>query len=240
MHSEDSETHPGNLADWEPTWEPLLRFTNADEFELSNKMYMTFPKTGYVGYRVTVSGHFRMDSDLTSFPFDVQALPIVITLGRERFSRKLLFHEVAQFRNAQNHANVIMSQSSDEYRFRPLRTKLLRTTRSEGVDGQVMSQWKLIAPVRRKPFYYILNHYMVSGVIQLMTLGIFSVPPGYPRVEMLVTIFVVMAAFKMQMSGEIPRVPAMTHLDKYQNCGFFFMFPITFMHVLNVGWSMQV
>merc|ERR1719265_1908386 len=41
---------------------------------------------------------------------------------------------------------------------------------------------------------------------------------------LLITTFVVLAAFKMQMAGEVPRVPQMTHLDKYMICGFLFMF----------------
>lgn len=240
MHPVDSREDPRRLNDWQPTWEPLLRFTNADEFDATNKMYMTFPNTGFVGYRVTVSGHFRMDSDLTSFPFDVQALPITITMGREKYSRHLLHHEVAQFQDAANHANIIMAQSSDEYRFRPLRYSLSKTSRSEGVDGQAMSQWTVVAPVRRISFYYIINYYMVAAIIELLTLAMFYMKPSDDRIMLVVTIFVVMAAFKMQMSGEIPRVPKMTHLDKYVICSFawlFVMFCYSFHSVWKAGFD---
>jgi len=102
-------------------FEPTIRYTNADEFEEGRKVYVTFPTSGFVGFRVTVTGIFRTSLDLTAFPFDTQPLTIEVTLGIDRSSKALLHHAVAQFRDAENHANVLMRQSVPEYTFRPLR-----------------------------------------------------------------------------------------------------------------------
>merc|ERR1711920_247728 len=129
-------------------FEPIIRYTNADWYEEGRKIYMTFPSSKFVGFRITVSGVFRTDFDLASFPFDTQQLMIEITLGIDKSSNVLLHHDVAQFRDASNHANVLMGQMIAEYAFRPLRYRITHTAKSEGVDGHAMSQYQVVVPVR--------------------------------------------------------------------------------------------
>merc|ERR1719409_47549 len=111
------------------------------------------------------------------FPFDVQALIVEITAGRERGTQELLHLQKVQFRNAPNHPNILMRQSSTEWRFRPPRYRVKRTTALEGVDGYEMAQYALILPIQRSFGYYLYNVYVVAGLIQVMGFGIFAIEP---------------------------------------------------------------
>lgn len=211
-----SQKHFKELEDDTTHWEPNIRFSNADTFITQDKIYVTFPQTGFIGYRVTVEGEFRVHFNLRQFPFDAQKLSIQITLGRERQSNTLLHRDVAQFRDSGNHPNILMEQFSTEYIFRPLRYNIFETSQLTGVEGRSMSQYEIAIPVLRQYGYYLTNAYCVGLVIQLLSLGIFFLEIGDAnRIMLTATLFVVMAAFKYQTSNDLPRVAVLTQLDEY-------------------------
>merc|ERR1719330_1668340 len=88
-----------------------------------------------------------------------------------------------------------------------------------------MSQFQVIIPVRRKPFSYLVNMYSVAALIQVMMLGVFSMDHyNEERLRLGVTLFIVLAAFKLQISNVVPRVVVMTHIDRYMSSAFLFCF----------------
>jgi len=211
-----SQKHFKQLEQDATHWEPNIRFSNADTFTTKDKIFITFPNTGFIGYRITVEGEFRVHFDLRNFPFDAQKLAIQMTMGREKQSNTLLHRDVAQFRDSGNHPNILMEQFSAEYIFRPLRYNIFETSQLTGVEGQSMSQYEIAIPVVRQYGYYLTNIYCVAMVIQLLALGIFLLEIGDPnRILLCATLFMVMAAFKYQTSHDLPRVAVLTQLDMY-------------------------
>lgn len=198
-------------------WEPVIRFSNADEFVETNRLYMTWRSTGFVGYRSTVQGTFRVGFNFGSFPFDVQGLTIELTLGRERGSQEVLHVEKAQFRSAPNHANVMMKQCSAEWQFRPPRYRVKRTSALEGVDGASMAQFQLIIPVERMYSYYVYNVYIVSGLMVVMGFGVFAIEYDQvgDRTILSATLLLLIIALKFTVLSHQPNISYMTHLDKY-------------------------
>lgn len=219
-------------------FEPTIRFTNADDFVLKDKLWIVFPETKFVGYRVTVQGRFRMQFDFQNFPFDVQRLIIELTMGQEKSSSRLLHNELCQFRHSSSQANTLMQQFSTEYTFRPLRYRITTTSSIEGMGGKQTSQYQLIAPIRRQYSYYLSQVYVIAVLIQALAFGIFALPyDDNTRMEVLAALVLVLSAFKLQVSNDLPKVPQMTQLDRYLLAVHFFFGGI-YVHVcLGLTWA---
>merc|ERR1719436_833822 len=58
-------------------------------------------------------------------------------------------------------------------------------------------------------------------------LGVFSIEhANEERLRLGVTLFIVLQAFKLQVTTAVPRVVVMTHIDKYMSSAFLFCFAV--------------
>jgi len=159
-------------------------------------------------------------------------------MGRERGSCRLLHNELCQFRHSSAQANTLMQQFSTEYTFRPLRYRITTTSSIEGMDGRQTSQYQLIAPIRRIYSYYLTQIYAIAILIQALAFGIFALPfDDNTRMEVLAALVLVLSAFKLQVSNDLPKVPQMTQLDRYLLAVHFFFGGI-YVHVcIGLSWA---
>lgn len=198
-------------------WEPMIRFSNADEFVETNRMYMVWPESGFIGFRSTIQGKFRISFDFRLFPFDVQGLCVELTMGRDRSTSELLDLGKAQFRCAPNMPNTMMKQHSAEWKFRVPRIRLKRTSQLEGVDGAALAQMVCVIPVERMYAYYLYNVYMVSAMMTLMGFGVFAIDleKAGDRLVLSATLLLLIIVLKFTLLDHQPNIAYMTHLDKY-------------------------
>mmetsp|Transcript_48877 Transcript_48877/g.96708 ORF Transcript_48877/g.96708 Transcript_48877/m.96708 type:complete len:435 (-) Transcript_48877:186-1490(-) len=173
---------------------------------------------GRVGFRVKIGGTFKCSQDLRDFPFDKQALQVVIQMGPEARSGQQLTTSEAYFVQNPLHPNIILAQADAEYDFRPVRFRLSATGPLEGSGRHQspVSRFMFTIPIERDPGNQFFTSLVVLSIAS-MSFSSFALPLNAmaDRLSLPLNILVVLVAFKYSISTSLPSVPYLTLLDKY-------------------------
>lgn len=169
-----------------------------------------------VGMHVTIEGTFKCAQDLRDYPYDKQALQTVIQLGHEHHSARQLYLEDAVLKQDPERANLCFFQPDSEYAFRPCRFVEETTGPLETRDGRAISKFILVVPIERDHHSHNITVAMIMA-INIMALFSFAIEKDamYDRLELSMTLILVLVAFKYSIAESIPNVPYQTHLDQY-------------------------
>jgi len=135
-----------------PPPQPVIRYSSANSYSREKKIYLTRqPRSdkepAKVGFRETIQGVFRADFDLADFPFDVQSLPIELTVGREIISHELLSVDKVELADSPDNPNMMLPMRDPEWAFRVPRYKAGDTGLLAGVGGKSMVSAPASPPV---------------------------------------------------------------------------------------------
>lgn len=120
-------------------------------------------------------GVFICALELESFPFDAQAFDIRIQMGKDKVSGAILsLTNGYKLEHNPNFPNMIASQISDEYEFRPLRYSLSVTSRLESPEPRC--EYMISIPASRKSGYYLSNHYFFVLLMFFFSFTFFVLP----------------------------------------------------------------
>ena len=225
-----------NSQDARQHFEPVIRFPNADDYKLENKIWLTHDGD-FVGYRVTVTGDFRVEFQLADFPFDVQRLCLELQLGREKTTHTLMPYGIARLRDSPYLPNILQQQHSSEYIFMFPRYQHRHTGHLDGMEGEIMSLYHLSIPIIRMFKYYLVHLYSLVLSFQLLAFGMFAMHiQSENRLLFIATLILVFVAFKMQVSQDLPKNQEMTHLDMYLYCAQSFFFVLIVHAIVCISW----
>lgn len=181
------------------TFNPIMRFPQSQSWSEIEDLGVAIPQNdkGLVGERRTIEGAFTCQMEMEAFPFDAQALDVVIHPGRDRVSGedctlengyKILHYELGP--------NMIAPQVSDQYTFRPCRYTLTHTTRLESAKPR--SEYMLSIVVARQYGFFLANHYLFLLLLMFLSFSFWVIPEDdYPnRLTVSLTLLLIVVAFR--------------------------------------------
>ncbi|KAG8459973.1 hypothetical protein KFE25_011022 [Diacronema lutheri] len=215
---------------WDPkecgtteTFDPFLRMPQSESWSELFRFPLETP-AGRVGFRATYEGVFICALELESFPFDAQAFDIRIQMGKDKVSGAILsLTNGYKLEHNPNFPNMIASQISDEYEFRPLRYSLSVTSRLESPEPRC--EYMISIPASRKSGYYLSNHYFFVLLMFFFSFTFFVLPVDdiANRIMNNMTIFLINVAFKFSVSATLPKIGYQTAFDKYLAFSFVYL-----------------
>ena len=99
---------------------------------------------------------------------------------------------------------------------------------SSGLPVGGVQQFKATIRVTRKPYYYLVNFYLILFLLVCMTFGCWAAPINEltGRLEVSISLLLTGVAYKLVLGDNIPRVSYLTLLDKYVTYCFMYMFAV--------------
>lgn len=102
------------------------------------------------------------------FPFDVQALPIELTVGREIITHELLPIDKVELVDSPDAPSMMLPMRDPEWMFRVPRYKAGETGILAGVRGNSMAQFTLYMPITRDYSSYLSDHFFTSFTVRFI------------------------------------------------------------------------
>jgi hypothetical protein len=173
----------------------------------------------------TVEGEFRAHLDLSSFPFDSQALQVDVNMGVDRAtSHRLICADGWRFDQHPAAANMLLHQVNAEYHIRPLRYYVMRTSALE--DARPCSKYILVIPVQRRTRYYLVSLFPTMLATVLVSFVQFEVEHEAiePRLMVPLTLVFVLIGYKFTINDSLPNLSYMTQLDVYVQFALFHLY----------------
>ena len=210
-------------------FDPDVRFPTAQSWSETSRLRLNDDDDGIFegmqGYRATVEGEFRAHLDLSSFPFDSQALQVDVNMGVDRAtSHRLICADGWRFDQHPAAANMLLHQVNAEYHIRPLRYYVMRTSALE--DARPCSKYILVIPVQRRTRYYLVSLFPTMLATVLVSFVQFEVEHEAiePRLMVPLTLVFVLIGYKFTINDSLPNLSYMTQLDVYVQFALFHLY----------------
>ena len=191
-------------------------FTTLAKFPMHTRMSSVVTAGNDLQLNKKIAGSFYEDFDgLWAFPFDMQILTVnlVFTVANEgatpidlAFAEKVDTSVVDQASFADKNAWHIANE---------LHLELTSVVASSGRTYPAMA---ISVRVYRRPFFFLINVAMPTGLFALLGIAIMSLPVNYPpaRLTYMLTLMLTLVAYKLSMSSSMPSITYLTSIDKYQ------------------------
>ena len=201
-------------------FDPDVRFPSAMTWQETSRMQLRpddeIIHDGMAGYRATIEGTFRAHLDLSSFPFDAQALQVDMNMGVNRAtSKRLSCADGWRFDHHPSAANMMLQQVNSEYHIRPLRYYITRTSALE--DPRPCSKYILVIPMHRRTRYYLVSLMPTMFLTVLVSFVQFELDHDDREARLMVplTLLFVLIGYKFTLQDSLPTLSYMTQLDIY-------------------------
>ena len=170
-----------------------------------------------------VTGSFHENFELESFPFDVQALQICLTIncrtsGMTPVQIAISPNACANVVKRGFHAHaaydgIHKAEPTDKESFADIRLE----SYAFGCGERIFPSLRVITLVKRKPWYYILNIMIPASSITAISFLQWAIDRGNPsdRLSVTVSMVLTMAAYKVAVTAMVPAISYLTLLDRY-------------------------
>jgi len=200
-------------------WEPRLRFLNLIDTRKWS-MHSRRLSDGELEMKYSVSGTFSEKFELGKFPFDVQALSLVIsssipfcTSDGKHVLRLEQMPDAASTGVVQrsNFSASNVFDLTDHAAF----SEPTHTNAADSTTGTVRPILRISLLARRRGAYFIWNVIMPMLVIDGLSLGAFAIPVAdvADRLSVSGTMLLTAVAFKLQVGADLPNLSYLTLVD---------------------------
>eukprot|EP00455_Lapot_gusevi_P034578 TRINITY_DN3817_c0_g2_i2.p1 TRINITY_DN3817_c0_g2~~TRINITY_DN3817_c0_g2_i2.p1 ORF type:complete len:366 (+),score=59.01 TRINITY_DN3817_c0_g2_i2:78-1175(+) len=211
------------LVDWDNVWNPRLNVKNALDLEslddtLVEPWALENPATGNVVKTMRYRGTVHELLELDEFPFDFQALTIIISTG--------LTSQQVQFQ-CPSHDKIRMNAATlPEWRFVAPSFEVVTTDPLHSTKRATYSEFHFRLRAIRNSGYYVWNVAAVVFLIVTLSLISFTIPPSEisDRLSITLTLMLTAVAFKLVVAESLPKMSGLTLLDKYVFAAFMFVY----------------
>ncbi|CAH1274679.1 CHRNA9 [Branchiostoma lanceolatum] len=199
---------------WGDQWDPRIQLRNTVRIDKMESKQNLIPVVGddvpIVHEFRKVTATFKVDMDLTDFPFDKQKLTVQLMSG---WSTKRV-----ELRKNYGSNDVITEEDfSDKEQWEVC--GYLDCKNDEKINKQFKESYgyplyNITAHVQRRTLFYMFNIVLILFLITALTFTTFSVRTDY-RLSNTFTLLLTTVAIKLVVSQYLPTVSYMTLLDKY-------------------------
>ena len=198
-------------------WEPRLRFLNLLETKKWS-MHSKLDDDGELTLKYTVAGTFSEKFELGAFPFDVQALSLVL-------SSSIPFRtpdgtHVLRLEPMPNTFGVVQLSNFSASNVFDLAGHVAfgeptHTDAADSTTGTVRPILRISMLARRRGGYFVWNVILPMLVIDGLSLGAFAIPASdvADRLSVSGTMLLTAVAFKLQVGSDLPNLAYLTMID---------------------------
>ena len=189
-------------------WNPRLTLINTQRYWLNTGDEVEISPDGQVTYRLHVFGNFSQPMDLRAFPQDrhVFELPVVAAGYRP--------HEVALVSDPQVESFMAEKLSVADWQMSNLQGNPRQVRLANGLElpGYVFS-----FEGGRLLHHYVVKAIVPLGLIVMMSWVVFWIRPDQVpnQLSVAVTTVLTLIAYHIALSGRLPDIPYLTHMDKF-------------------------
>lgn len=164
---------------------------------------------GRVREKYKFQGTFRQELDLGRFPFDQHTLSIRLT-AEQHFKRQ-------RWMPVKDTAGKVGNTPTEW-----LSVETPKFVKYELREGQNLERCRIQTSIKRQPSFFIKHVVMLTFMLGLSSAAVALLEPSKvgERSAVLLTVLLVMAAYKHMTSQWIPRKPYYTWMDYYVTMGF--------------------
>ena len=200
---------PGNdIRSLSEVWNPRLTIINTQKYSANSKDEVEISPEGLVTYRLHVFGDFSQPLDLHEFPQDRHMFEVPVVAAGYRP------HEV----------ELIPDPHVDSFISEKLSVADWKVSNLQGVQREVTLANGLILPGfvfsfegRRLVHHYVIKAITPLALIVMMSWVVFWIDPKQVpnQLGVAVTTVLTLIAYHVALSGRLPEIPYLTHMDKF-------------------------
>ena len=216
-----------NLVKQGRIWTPKIHILNSNEDDTSklSKFTMLYNDQGHaeITEKREVRGTFAEKMELSDFPFDCQALTVIVTSDLPYTTIRLepdscykesgiTMQEVQSFSDGQEWR---LNRSIRAWKETEIVTK--SSEKDNTPTHEYRQQVCVACSVTRRPGFFIWNMFLIMFIICSLTFCTFVVSMEKPenRLQLSFTLVLTTIAFKFVANQTVPRISYLTYLDKY-------------------------
>jgi len=200
---------PGNdIRNLSDVWNPRLTIINTQKYSANSRDEVEISPDGLVTYRLHVFGDFSQPLDLHAFPKDRHVFEVPVVAAGYRSGEVVLIHDP--------HVDSFMAEK--------LSVADWRVGNMRGESREVVLANGLTLPGFVFSFEgeRLLHHYVIKAIIPLclivmMSWVVFWINPDQVpnQLSVAVTTVLTLIAYHVALSGRLPDIPYLTHMDTF-------------------------
>ena len=189
-------------------WDPRLTFINTQKYSANTRDEVEISPEGQVTYRLHIFGDFSQPLDLRSFPRDTHVFEVPVVAAGYR-SDEVVFVPSPQvdsfLADRLSVADWVVSNMQG-------RSQLVELTSDLALPGFVFS-----FEAERRLHHYVIKAIVPLCLIVIMSWVVFWISPDQVpnQLSVAVTTVLTLIAFHIALSGRLPDIPYLTHMDKF-------------------------
>lgn len=205
-----------SVSDFSKYWDPKIHISNsAPNASLKSWKSLRLAKNGdaYIIQKFRVKGLFAENLELHEFPFDIQDLSVAV--ASELSDDKV---EVVEDDEEISAVNVSCFVDETEWTICDLVYSEPRVTRQEFTDTQFKNPALNVKCVAiRRAGFFLYNIILIVTMITTLSFATFAVDTNLTqnRLQLSFIILLTGVTFKMVSVQSLPKIPYLTHLDRY-------------------------
>jgi hypothetical protein len=189
-------------------WHPRLTIVNTQKYWANTKDEVEISPEGVVTYRMHVFGDFSQPLELHDFPHDTHVFEVPVVAAGYRP------HQVVLVPDKRIDSFIAEKLSVADWKISNMRTASREVALANGL--------KLPGFVFSFEGQRLLHHYVVKAIIPLalivmMSWVVFWIDPKQVpnQLSVAVTTVLTLIAYHIALSGRLPDIPYLTHMDKF-------------------------
>jgi len=200
---------PGNdIRSLSEVWNPRLTLLNTQKYWENTRDEVEISPEGLVTYRLHVFGDFSQPLELRDFPQDSHVFEVPVVAAGYRANDIIFIPDT--------HMDSFMAEklSVADWKVRDLRADPREVTFANGL--------KLPGFVFSFEGKRLLHHYVIKAIVPLclivmMSWVVFWINPEQVsnQLSVAVTTVLTLIAYHIALSGRLPEIPYLTHMDKF-------------------------
>jgi hypothetical protein len=218
---------------FEPGYVPNFEFPNAKEVDLERRVLASgnaFKVTpdGFNFLRTLVTGTFMEKFELYNYPFDVQALTVIMDMSFDLKEEALFVPSFASYSLQSEHDPSDVNNFVQFNRaFSAIPDFVARRVITEfSVRDNCWGQMVMRIQMERRPEGTLGRIASMCSLLNASTLCVFAMDPVTDlgnRVSFLITLILAFVAFQFIISSSLPTTPYLTLMDQYTLASFMFL-----------------
>ena len=200
---------PGNVRrSLSEIWHPRLTIVNTQKYWANTRDEVEISPQGLVTYRLHVFGDFSQPLELHDFPIDSHVFEVPVVAAGYRP------HQVVLIPDAQIDSFIAEKLSVADWKVSHMQGESREVTLANGL--------KLPGFVFSFEGQRLLHHYVVKAIVPLalivmMSWVVFWIDPKQVpnQLSVAVTTVLTLIAYHIALSGRLPEIPYLTHMDKF-------------------------
>ncbi len=204
-----AHTEPGNVVrSLSAIWNPRLTIANTQRHWANTRDEVEISPEGEVTYRLHVFGDFSQPLDLHDFPQDSHVFEVPVVAAGYRPDEVVLLPESRMDSFINDRLSVADWQIGD-----------IKTVSREFLLANGLKLPGFVFSFEGKR---LLHHYIVKAIIPLalivmMSWVVFWIDPKQipNQLSVAVTTILTLIAYHIALSGKLPEIPYLTHMDKF-------------------------